>query len=249
MYIDSHCHLTKKDYLEIDDIIEELNGNLAITSGYDAESNEQIIELCNKYNNIFGTLGIHPGEIDEDIDKALDYIEKNINDHNIVAVGEIGLDYYYEHDKEKQKEIFIKQLDLARTYNKPVVIHSRDAAEDTYEILKSYKDLKVVIHCYSYSVEYALLFVKLGFMLGIGGVVTFKNSRVLKEVVKTISLDNLLIETDSPWLTPEPNRGLKNKPSNVLLVANKIAEIKEIDVKEVVDKTTKNAIKQFDLNI
>jgi len=249
MYIDSHCHLTKGDVDNIEEIIEKLGDNLAITSGYSLESNKEIPELCNKYKNIYGTLGIHPSEIDDNLEEALTFIEENVNNSKIVAIGEIGLDYHYDGDYDLQKEVFIKQLDLARKYNKAVVIHSRDASGDTYEILKNYKDLKVVIHCFSYSLEIAKLFVNLGFSLGIGGVITFKNNRVLKEVVENIDIKNILLETDAPWLTPEPLRGSKNIPSNVILVAKKIAEIKHILLEEVVVETTNNTIKQFDLNI
>ena len=148
--------------------------------------------------------------------------------------------------KEEQKNKFIKQLDLARKYNKTVVIHTRDAMQDTYDILKNYKDLKKVIHCYSGSLEMAKEFIKINCRLGIGGVLTFKNSK-LKDVIKEIDLKHILLETDSPFLTPEPLRGTKNEPYNIIYVAKKIAEIKNISLEEVLDVTTKNAKHQFDL--
>ena len=158
-------------------------------------------------------------------------------------------DYHYgKKEKEKQIEFFKKQLDLARKYQKPVVIHSRDSIEDTYDIMKEYKDLKMILHCYSGSVEMAKRFLELDVYFGIGGVLTFKNSRVLKDVVYFLPLDHILLETDSPYLAPEPYRGSKNEPKNVLLVANMLAELKGISVEEVINITTKNAFSRFDLN-
>ena len=151
---------------------------------------------------------------------------------------------------DKQKDIFIKQLKLAAKYNKTVVVHSRDAIKDTYEILKEQlKGNKCVLHCYSSSLEMAKEFSKLGIKFGIGGVITFKNNKVLKEVVENLPLDNFILETDSPYLTPEPYRGCRNEPYNVNYVANKIAEIKNINVDEVISITNSVASKQFDLNI
>ena len=166
-----------------------------------------------------------------------------------MAIGEIGLDYYWsKNEKEKQKEIFIKQLDIAKKNNKAVVIHSRDAIGDIYEILKNYPYLKKDIHCFTGSIEMANNFIKIGCKLGIGGVLTFKNSK-LKDVIKDIPLSSILLETDSPFLTPEPFRGKKNEPFNIIYIANKIAEIKAISVDNVLKQTTLNAIDQFDLDI
>ena len=165
-----------------------------------------------------------------------------------MAIGEIGLDYHYGiEEKELQKQYFKKQLDMARKYRKAVVIHSRDSIEDTYQIMKEYKDVKMTLHCYSGSVEMAKKFLELNVYFGIGGVVTFKNNRILKEVVKMLPLSRILLETDSPYLTPEPYRGTKNEPKNVLLVAEEIAKIKNITLEEVLKITTENAICQFDL--
>ena len=145
-------------------------------------------------------------------------------------------------------QFFKKQLDLAKKYNKPVVIHSRDAIEDTYNIMKEYRGIKMVLHCYSGSVEMAKRFLELDVYFGVGGVLTFKNSRVLKDVVSFLPLDHILLETDSPYLAPEPFRGSKNEPKNVLLVAEALALIKGISAEEVIDITTKNAFSRFDLN-
>ena len=245
--IDTHCHVFKEYYNNIDEVINKMENNIIIISGTNDQDNKEVLELCKKYPNVYGTIGIHPTE--EYSSNSLKFIEENLNNEKIVGIGEIGLDYYWNKDnKEKQKEIFIKQLDLARKYNKPVVIHNREATNDTYEILKKYPDLKKDIHCYSGSLEMAKNFIKINCRLGIGGVVTFKNSK-LKEVIKEIDLKYLMLETDSPFLTPEPYRGKQNEPYNIIFVANKIAEIKEISLEEVLKQTTLNAIEQFDLKI
>ena len=245
--IDTHCHVFKEYYNNIDEVINKMENNIIIISGTNDQDNKEVLELCKKYPNVYGTIGIHPTE--EYSSNSLKFVEENLNNEKIVGIGEIGLDYYWNKDnKEKQKEIFIKQLDLARKFNKPVVIHNREATNDTYEILKKYPDLKKDIHCYSGSLEMAKNFIKINCRLGIGGVVTFKNSK-LKEVIKEIDLKYLMLETDSPFLTPEPYRGKQNEPYNIIFVANKIAEIKEISLEEVLKQTTLNAIEQFDLKI
>lgn len=247
MYIDTHCHLDSKECENVEEVIKNVGDNIIIASGYDDQSNKEVIELIEKYPNVYGTIGIHPSEVKN---SNLNIIEKYVNHPKIVGIGEIGLDYHYgKEDKELQKEIFVKQIEIARKNNKPVVIHSRDAAEDTLNIIKENSDIKYVMHCYSYSLEIAECLLKYNVKFGIGGVLTFKNSKELKRVVENISLEHLLLETDSPWLSPEPYRGQKNEPKNVIIVANKITEIKNIPLKEVLNITTKNAIKQFNLNI
>ena len=249
MMIDTHCHLSFNDYDKLEEVINKMRNHIIIISGCDLQSNREVIELCKKYNNIYGCLGIHPENVSNATEEDLNYIENNLNNPKIVGIGEIGLDYYWVKDnKEQQKEWFRKQLLLAKKYNKTVVVHSRDAISDTYEILKESKYNKIDIHCYSSSLEMAREFIKLGARLGIGGVVTFKNSDKLKEVVKNIDLKHLLLETDSPYLSPEPYRGNKNEPFNVYYVAKKIAELKDLSIEKVIDETTKNAIEQFDLH-
>ncbi len=248
MMIDTHCHLD--EYENIDEIIKHMGNNIIIVSGVDDKTNKQVIELINKYPNIYGVIGIHPEEIDNINSNSFKIIEENINNPKIVGIGEIGLDYHFIKDnKIKQQEIFIKQIELANKYKKTIVIHSRDSINDTYNILKKYLNTKAVIHCYSSSLEMAHKFIKLNIKLGIGGVVTFKNSKILKEVVENISLDNLLLETDSPYLSPEPLRGKINEPYNIIYVAKKIAKLKNISLEEVLNRTTVNAIEQFDLPI
>lgn len=249
MIIDTHCHLNKDEYDNIEEVIKRMNG-IMITAGCDDKSNLEVLEQINKYDNVYGVLGIHPESVTEVTDVSFKIIEENINNPKIVGIGEVGLDYYWDKTHiEEQKKLFIKQIELAQKYHKTVVIHSRDAIEDTLDIIKQFPDVKFVFHCYSSSVEIAKELVKRNIKLGIGGVVTFKNSVKLKEVVSSIDLKYLLLETDSPYLTPEPYRGKKNEPANTLYVAQKIAEIKGIEVDKVIEMTTKNAIEQFDLPI
>ena len=248
MLIDTHCHLEKKEYDDLDSIIKNMDGYM-IASGYNDLSNLEVIELVNKYDNVYGVIGLHPEEVDNVTKDSFKIIEDNINNPKILGIGEIGLDYYYvKENKIKQIDLFKKQIEVAEKYNKPIVVHSRDAAQDTYNILKDVK-VKCDIHCFSYSYEMACEFVKLGFRLGIGGVLTFKNSKNLKEIVEKLDIDNFLLETDSPYLSPVPLRGKKNIPSNCLYVAQKIAEIKGMDVNVVINKLNINAIEQFDLDI
>lgn len=246
--IDTHCHLFKNDYSNLEEIIRSTDGYIII-SGFDDDSNMEVLSLIEKYDNVFGTIGIHPENIDSITKSSFKIIEDNLSNPKIVGVGEIGLDYYYVKDnKLKQIEIFKKQLDLALKYNKTVVIHSREAISDTYEILKNYS-LKSVIHCFSSSLDMAKKFIKIGSKIGIGGVVTFKNSKTIQEVVKNIDAKYLLTETDSPYLSPEPFRGKQNIPNNIKLILAKIAEIKEINIDELSRIIIQNAKEQFDLDI
>lgn len=246
MLVDTHCHLTKNDYEDINEVIKNMNG-LMIVSGVDDDSNLEVLDLVSKYSNVYGTLGFHPENINSLSKNSLNLIEQNLDNPKIVGIGEIGLDYYWVKDnKEEQKQLFIKQLELASKYFKPVVVHSRDAIKDTYDILKNY-NLKGTIHCFNSSLEMANEFIKLGYKIGIGGVVTFKNSKKLCEIVKNIDLKNILLETDSPYLTPEPFRGKKNEPKNVYFVAKKISDLKEINIEEIINVTYTNACATFDL--
>lgn len=241
MLVDTHCHLSISDI----DSIKNMDG-IMIVAGCDNDTNKEVIELVNKYDNIYGVLGIHPEEIDNITDESFKFIENHLSDKKILGIGEIGLDYYYKNDnKQEQQEVLKKQLELAEKYKLPVVIHSRDAIQDTYDILKQYK-VKGSIHCFSSSLEMANEFIKLGFKIGVGGTVTFKNSLKLQEIVKEIDLKNILLETDSPYLTPEPFRGKKNEPKNTYLVAKKISELKNIDINEVIDVTYSSALEIFD---
>ena len=250
MFIDTHCHIFKEYYDNITEVINEMKDNIMIVSGYNSSSNKEVIELVNKYPNVYGTIGLHPEEVNNISENDFDFIIENINNPKIVGIGEIGLDYHYVSDnKELQKDIFVKQMDIARKYNKTVVIHSRDAILDTVNIIKEYQDLKIVMHCYSSSLEVARDLIKMNVKLGIGGVVTFKNGVKLKEVVQNVPIENLLLETDSPYMSPEPLRGKQNKPYNCYLIAEKIAELKGISLESVLEITTSNAVSQFDLKL
>lgn len=245
--IDTHCHLFKEYYDNIDEIVNNMNGYM-ITAGVDDDTNLEVIDVAKKYDKVYGVIGIQPEEVLKFSNKSIKIIEDNINNPKIIGIGEIGLDYYWDDtNKDKQIKVFRCMMDLARKYNKPVVIHSREAIQDTYDIIKEYSDVRCVLHCYSSSVEMAREFIKFGVMLGIGGVVTFKNSKKLVEVVKDIPLEYLLLETDSPYLSPEPYRGKQNIPNNIEIVAQKIAEIKDISVEEVLSVTSSNAKRIFNI--
>lgn len=250
MIIDTHCHLDPKEYSNLEEVIKRMKNNIMITSGTDLESSLNVINLCNKYENVYGTIGYHPTELENYSQENMNIIESNLNNPKVVGIGEIGLDYHYgKENKNIQIQVFKYQLDLARKYNMPVVIHSRDALEDTLNIIKQYKDLKITMHCFSYSKEIAKELIKMNVKIGIGGVLTFKNSVKLKELVKEIDLKNVLLETDSPYLTPEPYRGKQNEPIYVKYVAQEIAKLKKISEEEVEKITTSNAISQFDLKL
>ena len=245
--IDSHAHIISEYYDDIKGLIKELKNNnmlYVINASSSMKDSKEIIELSKKYNNfLLPTIGIHPENVDN---YNIEELEKIIINNKVYAIGEIGLDYYWNKDnKEKQKELFIKQIDLAIKYNLPIVVHTRDSIQDTYDILKG-KKVSGVIHCFSGSYEMAKEFIKIGYKIGIGGVLTFKNSK-LYEVVSKIDLKDILIETDSPFLSPEPLRGKKNNPYNVYYVAKKIAEIKKTTIDEVINQTNKNAIALFDI--
>ena len=245
--IDTHAHILSEFYDDIDELIEELKSKNIIKVINCADSIETSKEVLNIYNKDEGYLlpavGIHPENIDN---SNLKTIENIIKEHKVFAIGEIGLDYHYnDENKDEQKEYFIKQLDLALKYDLPVIIHIREAMQECFDILKTRKN-KGIIHCFSGSVEMAREYIKLGYKLGIGGVLTFKNSK-LYEVIEKIDLKDIVLETDSPFLSPEPFRGKKNKPCNVLYVAKRIAEIKNISLEEVINTTTATAKQIFDI--
>lgn len=246
MLFDTHCHLFKEEYDDLDTIIKNMDGFM-ITNGCDDKTNKEVLEVIKKYNNVYGAIGFHPEEINTYTSSSLNLIEENLSNSKIVAIGEIGLDYYWVKDnKESQKKLFEAQLTLAEKYNMPVIIHSRDAIQDTLDIVKKYK-VKGVIHSFSGSLQMANEFIKLGYKIGVGGVLTFKNSTRIQEVIKQINIDDIVLETDSPYLTPEPYRGKRNEPSNVYYVALKLSELKNVDLDYVLSKTTSNAHSLFDL--
>lgn len=243
---DTHCHLFKEYYddpkaatLDMDYVV--------VSSDCPAEFYE-VLNLI-KLPNVYGTLGIQPEFCEKYSSSDLLLLENLISNKKIVGIGEIGLDYHYDMDKFKQKELFIYQIKLANKYKLPIVVHSRDALEDTVYIIKKYKDpnIRCDLHCYSYGEDVAKEFVKHNIYLGIGGILTFKNEVILKNVVRNISLDYLLLETDSPYLSPVPLRGKKNLPHNIYYVARAISEIKNVSVDEVLNKTLANGKNFFNI--
>lgn len=245
--IDTHCHLFKEYYDNLDEIIKnakEAGVERIIVNGTNYDSNLEVLELSSNYDIISPALGFQPEEIDSNTIDNLDIITKNIDD--IVAIGEIGLDYYNSLiPKEKQIDIFERQLALASKYNKPVIIHTRNAHEDTIRSLKKFPEVRGIIHCFSEGLKEAEEYINLGFLLGIGGIVTFKNADLAK-VVKEIKLKNIVLETDSPYLAPMPLRGKRNEPSYLKYIVTKISEIKNIDEKKVIQITTSNVNRIFD---
>ena len=249
--VDTHCHLSKEIYENLEEIINNMKG-IMIVSAVNIKEIKEALTLAEKYLNIFVTIGLHPEEADNYTDKDLEYLEKHLKHPKVVGIGEIGLDYHYtKENKDKQQELFIKQIKLANFYKKTLVIHCREALEDAYNILKEVKnkELKGVMHCYSGNIDEAKKLIELNMSLGIGGVLTFKNEKKLKEVVKTLDIKYFVLETDSPYLTPEPFRGKKNEPANVKYVAMKISELKNINFNEVIKTTSNNAKRLFDLPI
>lgn len=246
--VDTHCHIFESYYDNIDEIIQRSIDNgvdMLIVNGCNLKSNMEVLNLVKKYDIVYGALGIQPEELDDFNEESLKFLVDHINDDKIVAVGEIGLDFHYDIDREKQIELFKKQLSIASEYNKPVIVHSRDCIQETYNILKKY-NLKGILHCYSGSVEMAREFNKIGFLLGVGGICTFKNARRLIDVIENVPLEYIVLETDSPYLTPEPYRGKKNEPSFIPLIAAKIAQIKNVDINIVKDVTTSNVSRLID---
>lgn len=250
---DSHAHYNDEKFEEDrEEILKEIYKSgvtKLVNAGYSLESSKSAIQIANSHDFIYSTVGISPNDIADYKKEDLKEIENLAKSQKVVAIGEIGLDYYWnKENKEKQKELFIKQLEIAKKYDKAVIVHTRDAINDSYEILKEYgKGLRIDIHCFAGSVEMANKFIGLGAVLGIGGVLTFKNAKKIQEVVEKIDLKHFVLETDSPYLTPEPFRGKRNEPYNIYFVAKKIAEIKGISIEEVFTTTTSTAIRQFDL--
>jgi len=249
MFIDVHCHLDSNYYDDIDKVINNAkknNVNKLIYNGCNKKSNKEVIKLINKYDSVYGAVGYHPTELDDVNEKDYELLESLLSNKKIVAIGEIGLDYHYpDTNKEKQKYAFRRQLELAEIHNIPVIVHSRDAIQDTFDIMSEY-NIKGVIHCFSGSVEMAKEFIKKGFLISVGGIITFKNAKNIIEVIKNIDLSYILLETDSPYLTPEPFRKEQNEPMYIPIIASKIADILNVSIEEVSSKTTDNAKRLFD---
>lgn len=252
MLIDTHVHLNSEQFKDtVDEVINRALENdvkKLIVVGFDHVTNRRAIELAETYSFVYATVGYHPTEAKDIVDDDFKTLLELLKHPKVLGVGECGLDLYWDKDHlDEQITVFKKQIEISLALDKPLVIHMRDASEATYNVLKDYKNLKGIMHCYSGSAEMAHMFVKLGLHISLGGPVTFKNGHKPKKVAEEISLDHLLVETDSPYLSPHPFRGKQNEPARVKLVAEEIARIKKIPYEEVAKKTTENAMALFNI--
>lgn len=248
MFTDTHAHLDKEYYDDISKIVEEAKNNnidRIIVSGTNTKTNKEVLDLVSKYDNLYGSLGIHPEEVENYSLSDIDYIKNNIN-KKIIAIGEIGLDFYYsKENKDNQIDLFNIQLKLAEDLNLPVIIHSREATLETVNQLKKY-NLKGIIHSFSGSYETAKIYTSMGYLIGINGVITFKNSNI-KEQIKKIPVENIVLETDSPYLTPSPFRGKVNEPKYLLETAKFVADLYGISLEKLAKITNENINRIFDI--
>lgn len=248
MIIDTHAHYDDEAFSEDRDVViqklKEAGIELVVNVGASMETSENTIQLTKEYDFFYGAVGVHPNETEELTEEKLETLRQYSRLPKIVAIGEIGLDYYWDEPaRDVQKHWFSRQLDLAKEEKLPVIIHSRDAAKDTLDLLASqeYKEVNGVIHCFSYGVEMAREYLNREYYLGIGGVVTFNNAKKLKEVVAYAPLDRIVLETDCPYLSPVPNRGKRNSSLNLPYVVTQIATIKNVTEEEVIRVTNQNA--------
>ena len=255
MIFESHAHYDDKQFdMDRDELLSSMQEHgieTVINVGATFQGCQRTISLTKEYEFVYGAIGIHPSEISDLNDEVCDWLWEKSQLPKIVAIGEIGLDYYWEKDEEvrmQQQEWFRRQMEIAREVELPVIIHSRDAAEDTLHLMKEVhaKQIPGVIHCFSYSLEMAEAYLDMGYYIGIGGVVTFKNSRKIKEVASEIPLERMLLETDSPYLAPEPNRGRRNSSLNLPYVAQEIARLRGITAEKVCEVTRENARRLFE---
>ena len=251
---DTHAHYDDDAFNEDrEQLLAALPGQgiaRVVDVGASLASCRKVLELMEQYDYIYGAIGVHPSETAELTEESYSWLKEQCQKEKCLAVGEIGLDYYWDKEPEiqaKQRYWFVRQLALAQQADLPVIIHSRDAAEDTMQIMeKAYEDgIKGVIHCYSYSPEMAQEYVKMGYFIGVGGVVTFKNAKKLVKTVEIIPLSSIVLETDCPYMAPEPHRGTRNDSRNIPYVIAKIAEIKGVSVEEVEQTTRENAFALF----
>ena len=253
---DNHAHFDDKWFDEDrDELIKSVYDSgvtRVVSAGYSLEGSLAARELAKKYDFIYFTVGISPNDLsanwEQDVEKIEEILKEEVNNKKLVAVGEIGLDYHYDTDKEWQKKAFIKQIELANKYNKPIQIHTREAVMDTIQILKDHPvNKKGIFHCCPFNRELIKEALKLGFYISIAGPVTFKNSKNAEEIVNMIPNDRILIETDSPYLAPEPYRGTRNNSKNVKFIAEKIASFKNVDISELARITYENANRIFEI--
>lgn len=248
MFVDTHCHIFKSDYDNIDEVLNNASNNNVkyyINNGSDREYNKEVLELVKEYDNMYGALGIHPETVDDYSLDDIEFIKNNLSNEKIVAIGEIGLDYHYtKENKDEQIKLLEMQLSLAEEYNLPVIIHSRDATEDTINTLKKF-NCRGTIHSFSGSLETAKIYIKMGYLLGVNGVITFKNCNI-KDVIKEVGLDNIVLETDSPYLTPVPYRGMQNNPSHILDIAKFVSELYNVSLEELSYRTNENIKRMYE---
>ena len=248
MFTDTHCHIYE-EYYDVDDIMKKINSsnvNRIINNACDFKTSLEVLDLSKRYSNMYCAIGLHPENDLDEIDNVMALIIKNKDNPKMVAIGEIGLDYYYtKENKEEQIEVLCKQLELAEKLNLPIIIHSREATGDMLSILKKY-DVKGVIHCFNGSVEVAKEYIKLGYKLGINGVITFKNCKLI-DVIKTIGVDNVVFETDSPYLAPVPFRGEENNPTHVIDIVDFVSSNTGVSVKDLANISNKNIKYIFDI--
>ncbi|MGN0244299.1 MAG: TatD family hydrolase [Lachnospiraceae bacterium] len=248
MIFETHAHYDDEAFTEDrEELIESFQWNdigYVVNIGANVASSQATLELCRKYPFFYGAVGVHPNDVGDMTSADMVLLRQMAMDPKIVAIGEIGLDYYYpEPAHEIQKAWFVKQLELARELKMPVVIHSREAAKDTVDIMHEMyaEEIGGVVHCYSYSKEIAKEILDMGFYIGIGGVLTFQNAKRLQEVVEMLPIERIVLETDSPYLAPEPNRGQRNSSLNIPHIAKKIAQIKQMEYDDVIAITEQNA--------
>lgn len=248
MFVDTHCHIFKSDYDNIDEVLNNASNNNVkyyINNGSDREYNKEVLELVKEYDNMYGALGIHPETVDDYSLDDIEFIKNNLSNEKIVAIGEIGLDYHYtKENKDEQIKLLEMQLSLAEEYNLPVIVHSRDATEDTINTLKKF-NCRGTIHSFSGSLETAKMYIKMGYLLGVNGVITFKNCNI-KDVIKEVGLDNIVLETDSPYLTPVPYRGMQNNPSHILDIAKFVSELYNVSLEELSYRTNENIKRMYE---
>lgn len=255
MIFESHAHYEDKKFDEDrEELLESMTENgisYIVNVGSSLATTKATLELIETYDFMFGAVGVHPEESAELTEESFAWLKSVTARDKVVAVGEIGLDYYWDEPaREIQKKWFERQIALAREVKLPMIVHSRDAAQDTLEILKAGNAQEVggVIHCFSYGIEMAREYLDMGFYIGIGGVVTFKNAKKLKEVAEYVPLDRILLETDCPYMAPEPHRGKRNSSLYLPYVAEKIAQIKGVSTEEVCRTTLENAKKMYGIN-
>lgn len=250
MLFDTHTHLNAKEFDEdLDEVLTRASDagvSYMMVIGFDQDTNRRAIEIASKYANIYASVGFHPTMAHEVKEEDFALLEEQLKHPQVIAVGECGLDLHWHKDTlEQQIEVFKHQISLSKKYDKPLVIHMRDVTETMYETLKPYQQLSGIMHAFPSSPEMAERFIELGLHISLGGPVTFKNAKTPKEVAQKVDVSKLLIETDSPFLSPHPFRGKRNEPAKVRLVAEEIAKLKDMSLEELAKTTTRNALALF----